>query len=180
MVPCDTGGAIGLNSRGGLAGGDRVMRERINAEHLANGVTLVDPDSTFIDVEVRIGRDTTIAPERLPRATPSIGRGLRDRAVHRIADSSIGDRQHGPVLGVQGSTIGRDVEVGPFARMRPGVVLEDGSKAGAFVELKDARVGRGAKGRTCRTSATPRSARTSTSGPARSRSTTTGTTNIGR
>ena len=62
VVPCDTGGTMGLNSRAGLAAVTRVVRERINAGHLANGVTLVDPGSTFIDVDVRIGRDTEIQP----------------------------------------------------------------------------------------------------------------------
>ena len=62
VVLVDTGGAMGINSRADLARTTRVLRERINARHLANGVTLEDPETTYIDVDVRIGRDTVIHP----------------------------------------------------------------------------------------------------------------------
>jgi NDP-sugar pyrophosphorylase family protein len=62
VVRVDTGGAMGINSRADLARTTRIVRERINARHLANGVTLDDPETTYIDVDVRIGRDTVIHP----------------------------------------------------------------------------------------------------------------------
>jgi bifunctional UDP-N-acetylglucosamine pyrophosphorylase / glucosamine-1-phosphate N-acetyltransferase len=144
-VLCDTGGTLGLNSRRGLADVARVVRERINAEHMASGVTLLDPDATYIDVGVRIGRDTTVAPNVFLEGDTVIGRSCSLGPSVRIADSAVGDRSSVQFAVVLGSTIGRDVDVGPFVRMRPGVVMDDGSKAGAFVDLKAARVGRGSK-----------------------------------
>jgi len=144
-VLCDTGGTLGLNSRRGLADVVRVVRERINAEHMSGGVTLLDPDATYIDVGVRIGRDTTVAPNVFLEGATTIGSGCTIGPSVRIVDSSVGDRSNVQFAVVLGSTIGRDVVVGPFVRMRPGVVMADGSKAGAFVDLKAARVGRGSK-----------------------------------
>jgi len=144
-VPCDTGGAFGLNSRRGLADVVRVVRGRINERHMANGVTLTDPAATYIDVGVRIGSDTTIAPNVYLEGDTVVGRGCAIGPSVRVVDSSIGDRSSVQFAVVLGSTIGRDVAVGPFVRMRPGVVMHDGSKAGAFVDLKAATVGRGSK-----------------------------------
>ncbi len=144
-VACDTGGAFGLNSRRGLADVVRVVRQRINEQHMANGVTLTDPAATYIDVGVRIGSDTTIAPNVYLEGDTVVGRGCAIGPSVRVVDSSIGDRSTVQFAVVLGSTIGRDVAVGPFVRMRPGVVMHDGSKAGAFVDLKAATVGRGSK-----------------------------------
>ena len=69
-VNVDAGGAMGINSRGDLAGTARVVRERINAEHMSKGVTLVDPASTFIDVDVRIG--PVVATEAVLAREPGV------------------------------------------------------------------------------------------------------------
>ena len=144
-VLCDTGGTLGLNSRGGLAAVIAVVRGRINAKHLNSGVTLLDPGATYIDVDVRIGRDSTIYPNVLLEGSTVIGRDCAIGPSVRIADSAIGDRSTVQFAVILGSTVGKDVAVGPFVRMRPGVEMADGSKAGAFVDLKAARVGRGSK-----------------------------------
>ena len=88
-VACDTGGVLGLNSREGLAAVERVVRDRINAAHMANGVTLVDPATTYIDADVTIGRDSVIRPMTLPRGLDERRRGMRDRPV------DAGRRLHG-------------------------------------------------------------------------------------
>jgi bifunctional UDP-N-acetylglucosamine pyrophosphorylase/glucosamine-1-phosphate N-acetyltransferase len=144
-VVCDTGGTLGLNSRSGLADVVRVVRERINAKHMANGVTLLDPGAIYIDVGVRIGRDTTIAPNVYLEGDTVVGTDCAIGPSVRIVDSSVGDRSSVQFAVVLGSTIGRDVGVGPFVRMRPGVEMADGSLAGAFVDMKAARVGSGSK-----------------------------------
>jgi bifunctional UDP-N-acetylglucosamine pyrophosphorylase/glucosamine-1-phosphate N-acetyltransferase len=144
-VLCDTGGTLGLNSRGGLAAVIALMRRRINAKHLDNGVTLVDPAAIYIDVDVRIGRDSTIHPNVFLEGSTVIGTDCAIGPSVRIEDSAIGDRSTVQFAVILGSTIGRDVAVGPFVRMRPGVEMADRSKAGAFVDLKAARVGRGTK-----------------------------------
>jgi bifunctional UDP-N-acetylglucosamine pyrophosphorylase/glucosamine-1-phosphate N-acetyltransferase len=141
IVQVDTGGAMGLNSRGGLAAVTRVVRDRINAAHMANGVTLLDPDATYIDVGVRIGRDTVVYPQTFLEGDTSIGEDCAIGPAARIVDSAVGDRSTVQFAVILGSTIGRDVAVGPFVRMRPGVEMADGSKAGAFVDLKNATVG---------------------------------------
>jgi bifunctional UDP-N-acetylglucosamine pyrophosphorylase / glucosamine-1-phosphate N-acetyltransferase len=145
VVPVDTGGTFGVNSRDGLAAVERVVRRRINATHLDNGVTIVDPNATYIDVDVHIGRDSVIRPMTFLEGETRIGSRTSIGPSTRIVDSTVGDRSEVTFAVVLGSTIGRDVRVGPFVRMRPGTVLEDGSKAGAFVDLKNATVGKGSK-----------------------------------
>jgi bifunctional UDP-N-acetylglucosamine pyrophosphorylase/glucosamine-1-phosphate N-acetyltransferase len=145
VIPCDTGGTLGLNSRGGLAAVTAVVRDRINDAHLANGVTLLDPDATYIDVDARIGRDTTIYPNTFIEGASTIGAGCTIGPSTRLADAAIGDRSEVTFSVVTGSTIGRDARVGPFARLRDGVVLADGTTIGNFVEAKATRLGRGSK-----------------------------------
>jgi bifunctional UDP-N-acetylglucosamine pyrophosphorylase/glucosamine-1-phosphate N-acetyltransferase len=145
VEPVDTGGTFGVNSRDGLAAVERVVRSRVNAGHLANGVTLVDPNATYIDVDVRIGRDTVLQPMTFLEGETRVGSGCSIGPSTRIVDSRVGDRSEVTFAVVLSSQVGRDVRVGPFVRMRPGTVLKDGSKAGAFVDLKNATVGKGSK-----------------------------------
>jgi len=145
VVRVDTGGVMGLNSRDGLAAVERVVRRRINDAHLASGVTLIDPVATYIDVGVWIGRDTVIRPNTFLEGDTKIGAACEIGPSARIVDSAVGDRSEVSFAVVIGSTIGRDVTVGPFVRMRPGTVMRDRSKAGAFVDLKASTIGEGSK-----------------------------------
>jgi bifunctional UDP-N-acetylglucosamine pyrophosphorylase/glucosamine-1-phosphate N-acetyltransferase len=145
ILPCDTGGVMGLNSRSGLAGVQRVLRARINQEHMANGVTLIDPDSTYIDAGIRIGRDSTIYPNTFLEGTTRIGKNCTIGPSVGMLDSTVGDGSVVFFAVVEGSKIGNGVEVGPFARLRTGTTLEDGSSVGNFVEVKATRLGRGSK-----------------------------------
>jgi bifunctional UDP-N-acetylglucosamine pyrophosphorylase / glucosamine-1-phosphate N-acetyltransferase len=145
VLQADTGGTLGLNSRGGLAAVERVIRERINEVHMSNGVTLVDPSTTYIDVGVSIGPDTVVQPLTFLQGTTVVGRGCQIGPSTRIVDSSVGDRTEVTFSVVLGSTIGRDAHVGPFARLRPGCALADGTKAGAFVDVKNSSIGKGSK-----------------------------------
>jgi bifunctional UDP-N-acetylglucosamine pyrophosphorylase/glucosamine-1-phosphate N-acetyltransferase len=145
VVPCDTGGVMGLNSRGGLAAVERVVRERINARHLANGVTLVDPATTYIDEGVRIGADTVIQPLTFLQGSTKVGRGCVVGPSTRVADSSVGDGSRVEFAVVQEAKIGRDVQVGPYARLRPGTKLADGVIVGSYVEVKNSSIGERSK-----------------------------------
>ena len=78
-ITVDTGGVMGLNSRNGLAAVTRVVRDRINAMHMAGGVTLQDPGTTYIDVGVTIGAETTIGPEHDDRGRDADRQGMPDR-----------------------------------------------------------------------------------------------------
>ena len=144
-VPIDLGGGLGLNSRRGLAQVTRIMRSRIVESHMANGVTFVDPDTSYVDVDVRIGGDTVIHPGTHLEGATRVGAGCTIGPWTRIVDSNVGDGTEVVFSQVRGSKVGSLASVGPFASLRPGTVLEDGSKAGTFVEIKASRVGRGSK-----------------------------------
>ena len=145
IVPCDTGGVMGLNSRGGLAAVERVVRQRINERHLANGVTLVDPATTYIDEGVRIGADTVIQPLTFLQGTTRVGRGCVVGPSTRIADSTIADGSRVEFAVVQEAKIGKGVQVGPYARLRPGTKLADGVIVGSYVEVKNSSIGERSK-----------------------------------
>lgn len=132
--------SIGVNSRKELAEVTRVMRSRINERWMLAGVTLVDPESTFIHPDVAIGRDSTILPFTILEGSTRIGEGCTIGPSCRITDSRLGNR----VL-VQNSVlieaaIDDDCTVGPFAYLRPGTDLGRHVKVGDFVEIKKSRV----------------------------------------
>jgi len=144
-VPIDFGGVMGLNSRGGLSAVTQIMRGRIVEAHMTKGVTFVDPASAFVDVDVRIGRDSVIHPLTFLEGSTRIGSGCSIGPSTRIVDSTVADGAEVGFSVVRGARIGRRVSVGPFASLRPGTLIEEGGKAGSFVELKATRVGRGSK-----------------------------------
>ena len=128
VVPVDTGGTFGVNSRGGLAAVERVVRDRINATHMDNGVTIVDPNATYIDVDVTIGRDTVIRPMTFLEGETRIGAERVDRPVHtdrRLARGrpERGDVRGGPGLDDRQGRPGRDRSSGcvrgPCSRTGP-------------------------------------------------------------
>jgi bifunctional UDP-N-acetylglucosamine pyrophosphorylase/glucosamine-1-phosphate N-acetyltransferase len=145
VLPVDWGGAMGLNSREGLAAAIRVMRQRILEAHMAKGVSFVDPDTSYVDAEVRIGSDTVIQPSTFLQGRTRVGAGCRIGPYVRIADSTVGDGADVTFASVVGARIGARASVGPFASIRPGTILDEGAKAGTFVEIKASRVGKGSK-----------------------------------
>jgi bifunctional UDP-N-acetylglucosamine pyrophosphorylase/glucosamine-1-phosphate N-acetyltransferase len=144
-VVCDTGGVLGANTRAGLAGLEALIRRRTNETHMAAGVRLIDPAATYIDVEVRIGKDTVVRPNTFLEAGVRIGRGCSIGPSASVARSRIGDRSVVWFSVLEDATVGKDCEVGPFARLRPGAVLRDGALVGNYVEVKGSRIGPGSK-----------------------------------
>src|SRR5262249_7846411 len=126
VVKVDTGGVMGLNSRNGLAAVERVVRERINAAHMAGGGTLVDPATTYVDVGVRIGADTFVHPMTFREGETSVGRRCEIGPSVRLRDTGVADEVVVLFSVAEHATIGRGSDVGPFARLRPGTVLADG------------------------------------------------------
>jgi bifunctional UDP-N-acetylglucosamine pyrophosphorylase/glucosamine-1-phosphate N-acetyltransferase len=109
------------------------------------GVTIVNPAATVIDVDVQIGQDTVIEPFTQLRGVTRIGCATTIGAGATLIDATVGDDAvvlHSHVIGAR---IGDRVSVGPFAYLRPGTVLREGSKAGTFVEIKNSDVGAGTK-----------------------------------
>jgi bifunctional UDP-N-acetylglucosamine pyrophosphorylase/glucosamine-1-phosphate N-acetyltransferase len=144
-VKGDFDGWAGVNSRATLARLNSMMRARINERHLAGGVTIVDPSTTSIDVEVRIGPDTVVEPFTFLRGSTRIGSGCVIGPGSEVVDSVVGDGAAVRFSVVRGSRLGPGVDVGPYTHLRPGTVLRKGAKAGAFVEIKASQIGTGAK-----------------------------------
>lgn len=141
----DNGGAVGVNSRAELARAAAVMRRRINERLMDEGVTMLDPSQTFVDVGVRVGRDSVLYPQTYLEGDSRVGLGCVIGPATRIVDSTVADGAQVQFSVVRGSKIGKAASVGPYANIRPGTFLDAGSKAGTFVEIKNSRVGKGSK-----------------------------------
>jgi bifunctional UDP-N-acetylglucosamine pyrophosphorylase / glucosamine-1-phosphate N-acetyltransferase len=115
----------GVNTRAELADAASFLRARVNKEHMLAGVTIVDPQTTWIEPEVELEADSTIHPFTILRGKTRVAAGA----------------EVGPHVVATDAEIGPDVKVGPFAHLRPGTKLAAGSKAGTFVEIKNSDVG---------------------------------------
>jgi bifunctional UDP-N-acetylglucosamine pyrophosphorylase / glucosamine-1-phosphate N-acetyltransferase len=144
-VVCETGGVLGANTRAGVAALEGVIRSRTNEAHMAAGVRLIDPAAIYIDVEVKIGRDSVIYPNTFVESGSRIGSGCTIGPSTAIAGSRVGDGSVVWFSVLEDATVGKGCEVGPFARLRPGAVLEDGAQIGNFVEVKASRIGKRSK-----------------------------------
>ena len=144
-VVCDTGGILGANTRAGVAALEALLRRRVNDGHMAAGVRMIDPAVTYIDVEVKIGRDSVIYPNTFMETGSRIGVGCTIGPSTAITRSRIGDGSVVWFSVLEDAKVGRNCEVGPFARLRPGAVLDDGSLVGNFVEVKASRIGKRSK-----------------------------------
>lgn len=136
----------GINSRTELAEVGAMLRQQKNEELMAAGVTLIDPATTYIDVDVVIGPDTVVHPSVHLEGSTRIGAACELHAGVRIANSTIGDRV--TVLNhtvIMDSTVGDECSVGPFAHLRQGAALAGHVRVGNFVELKKTAMADGAK-----------------------------------
>jgi bifunctional UDP-N-acetylglucosamine pyrophosphorylase/glucosamine-1-phosphate N-acetyltransferase len=137
--------AIGVNTRVHLAEVEAVMRRRINRQHMLNGVTLIDPQTTYIEVGVEIGRDTVLLPNTHLQGNTVIGEECIIGPNTMIRDTKIGHRCKVLASVMEGAWLEDDVEVGPFARLRKGAHLMDHVHMGNFGEVKDSTLGPGVK-----------------------------------
>jgi bifunctional UDP-N-acetylglucosamine pyrophosphorylase/glucosamine-1-phosphate N-acetyltransferase len=134
---------MGINDRSGLAAAERIMRGEIAERHMRNGVTIVDPGSTFIDVGVEIGEDARIEPWTALTGTTTIGPGAVIGPRAQIVDSRIGARTVVWASVVEASVVAEDVQIGPYSHLRPGCEIGPRCRIGNFAELKQTRVGAG-------------------------------------
>jgi bifunctional UDP-N-acetylglucosamine pyrophosphorylase/glucosamine-1-phosphate N-acetyltransferase len=141
----DAGVTLGVNDRIGLATVTGLAQRRISERLMAAGVTIVDPASTVIDVDVEIGQDTVIAPFTSLHGTTVVGSNATIGPLTTLVDMRVGDGAKVVHSYAYESEIGDRVSVGPFAYLRPGTILRAGSKAGTFVEIKNSDVGAGTK-----------------------------------
>ena len=141
----DAGLVLGVNDRVALEEVRALAQRRILEGHMRAGVTIVDAGSTWIDVDVRIGRDARIEPGTSLRGGTEVGEGALVGPHTTAIDSRIGAGATVRVSWLQEASVEARASVGPFAYLRPGAVLGEGSKAGTFVEIKNSRIGAGAK-----------------------------------
>jgi bifunctional UDP-N-acetylglucosamine pyrophosphorylase / glucosamine-1-phosphate N-acetyltransferase len=120
---------LGVNDRAQLARAEALFQEVRREDFMKAGVTLKDPGSVYFSWDTVIGRDVTIEPSVVIGPGVTIEEGATIRAFSHI----------------EGAHIGPGATVGPFARLRPGADLDENAKVGNFVEVKNARVGKGAK-----------------------------------
>ena len=132
---------LGVNSRAQLAEAERVLRKRINQFHLDNGVTLIDPNTTYIGVDAIIGKDTVIYPNNIIEGYTKIGEGCTILQNSRIKDSIIEDNVEIQASVILDSKIGKNTTVGPFAYIRPESTIGESVRIGDFVEVKKSSIG---------------------------------------
>jgi len=137
---------LGVNNRRELAQAGKSLFRRKAEALMDAGVSILDPDCTFVETPVIVGRDTVLYPMTFLEGATIIGEGCRIGANTRIVDSVLGDEVE--ILGhcvVTEARIGRGARVGPFAHLRPQTELGEEVRIGNFVETKKTRLGRGSK-----------------------------------
>ena len=136
---------LGINSRVQLAGAEKILRRRKNIELMEQGVTLMDPDTTYIDAQVTVGRDTVIYPFTWLEGATTIGENCEIGPNSRFTDTKIGDQVTAHFSYAHECEIASGVVMGPYVHLRPNTMLAAGVKIGNFVEVKNSTVGEGSK-----------------------------------
>lgn len=136
---------LGVNDRFALSQAEAIMRKRINEYHMRNGVTIINPENTYIGADAKIGQDTVIQPGVMIEGASVIGEDCLIGPNSHIQNSQIGNRTSVHSSVVEDSKIGDDVAVGPFAHIRPASNVGNHAKVGNFVELKKTTLGEGSK-----------------------------------
>jgi bifunctional UDP-N-acetylglucosamine pyrophosphorylase / glucosamine-1-phosphate N-acetyltransferase len=138
-VPYDEVTAV--NSRVELANAEQIMRKRINKKHMENGVTIIDPNNTYIDSDVIIGIDTIIYPGNVLQGNTEIKGNCTLYPNSRIMNSVIEDNVTIQSSVILESNIGKSTTVGPFAYIRPESNIGENARIGDFVEIKKSTIG---------------------------------------
>ncbi|HNR46705.1 MAG TPA: DapH/DapD/GlmU-related protein, partial [Anaerolineaceae bacterium] len=137
--------AMGINTRVHLAEAEALLRRRTNTALMLSGVTLIDPDHTYIEPGVQIGADTIIYPNTYLRGATRIGSGCAIGPNTILEDTTVGDRCTILAAVTEKAVIEDEVSMGPFCRLRKGAHLQRGVHMGNFGEVKDSTLGPGTK-----------------------------------
>ncbi len=137
--------AMGVNDRVQLAACTKVLQRRINAKHMLAGVTMIDPEATYIEASVKLGKDCTLYPGVVLMGNTVIEEGCVLYPACRITDSHFGRYVEAQGVIARDAVVGNGVTLGPFVNLRPGTRLGDMVKVGDFVEIKNSAVGEGSK-----------------------------------
>jgi bifunctional UDP-N-acetylglucosamine pyrophosphorylase / glucosamine-1-phosphate N-acetyltransferase len=136
---------LGINDRVELALARREMNARLCVQHMREGVTIVDPDTTYLEPELTIGRDTVIYPNTTIGRLSEIGESCVVGPNTRLSNARFGDRVAARESVIIDTTIGSNVSIGPFAHLRGETELADNAYIGNFVEVKKSKLARGVK-----------------------------------
>lgn len=137
----DSNEILGINDRVQLSMAGEILRKRILTNHMKNGVTIIDPNTTYIDVGVKIGMDTVIYPATIIEGQAEIGQDCIIGPSSRIVESKISKGVEVKNSVVLESSVDDNTSVGPFAYIRPGSVIGKQVKIGDFVEVKKSIIG---------------------------------------
>ena len=136
---------IGINTRVHLSEAEAALRKRINREHMLNGVSMMNPDVTYIEAGVKIGKDTILMPNTYIHGKTEIGEGNVIGPNTIIRDSKIGNHCKVLASDLEGAILEDHVDMGPFARLRKGAHLKSHVHMGNFGEVKDSVLAEGVK-----------------------------------
>lgn len=136
---------VGVNDRIALSKAEKLLKDRINEHHMRNGVSIVDPDNTYIGADVIIGTDVTIEPGTHIKGQTQIGNNTTIGPNTEVENCEIGEGTTIKHSVVTDSYVGANVQIGPFAHIRPESHLEDDVKIGNFVEVKKTSMQAGSK-----------------------------------
>jgi bifunctional UDP-N-acetylglucosamine pyrophosphorylase/glucosamine-1-phosphate N-acetyltransferase len=137
--------AMGVNDRVQLAEAEDYLQQRIIKNHMLNGVTIHHPSTVTIDVDVKIGADTEIFSGSSLKGHTKIGSGCVIGPEADLRNVQVADHTKIRYSVIEDSEIGSNVTVGPYAYIRPNTTLAENTKVGAFVDLKNAQLGKGTK-----------------------------------
>ncbi len=141
----DPGVNLGVNDRAQLARAAAEAQRRLLDAHMRAGVTIIDPDSTWIDADVQLAADVTIEPGCRLRGATSVGTGSVIGPMTTLTDARLGENVTVPHSYLLECQVADGAAIGPFAHLRPGAEIGEGAKAGSFVEIKNSEIGAGAK-----------------------------------
>lgn len=144
-MPIPISNALGVNNQAQLAEVATWMRRRILERHLLAGVWMEDPERIYVDADVKLAPGVKLYAGVHLEGEVEVEKGAIVGPDAYVRDSNIGPRSRVWYSVVRESAIGADVQVGPYASLRPGTRIERGAKAGSFVEIKNSRLGEGAK-----------------------------------
>ncbi|WP_297950584.1 bifunctional UDP-N-acetylglucosamine diphosphorylase/glucosamine-1-phosphate N-acetyltransferase GlmU [uncultured Lactobacillus sp.] len=137
--------SLGVNDRIALAQATKTMQRRINEQHMRDGVSFVDPDTAYIDADVKIGNDTVIEGNVVIKGNTEIGSDCYITNGSRIVDSKIGNNVTITSSTIEESEMDDNTDIGPNSHLRPKAIIRKGAHIGNFVEVKKAEIGENTK-----------------------------------
>ncbi|MCJ7738541.1 MAG: bifunctional UDP-N-acetylglucosamine diphosphorylase/glucosamine-1-phosphate N-acetyltransferase GlmU [Anaerolineae bacterium] len=145
VITTDDSLAIGVNTLVHLAEAEQALRRRINTHWMTEGVTIVDPATTYIEPSVTIGSDTTIWPNTHLRGHTTVGSACQIGPNSVVSDCTIADQCRVLASVLEHAVMQKGANIGPFSHLRKGAELGENAHVGNFGELKNAKLGSGVR-----------------------------------